>query len=283
MEAKKTMIEFDHAKLSVKIQCDLLHINRSTLYYKEIQATLVDQEILDTILAIHKLFPYMGSRRIKDQLSRRNIHIGRKKIVSIMNALKIRAIYPKPNLSLAGKEHKKYPYLLRNLEITRPNQVWSTDITYIPTGKGFMYLTAVIDVYSRYIVAWELSNSLSKDLCINVINKALLKGTPEIVNTDQGSQYTSTDFIDLILNNGIRISMDSKGRALDNIWIERFWRSIKYEEIYLKEYQSTHEIYKGIREYIDFYNTGRGHQSLGYDVPESIYTGKSIGIPFKAA
>lgn len=210
---------------------------------------------------------------LKDQLNKKGYKIGRKKVTSLMEELKIKTIYPKPNLSIAIKEHKKYPYLLRNLNITRPNQVWSTDITYIKTNNGFMYLTAVIDVYTRYIVAWELSNSMSKDLCTSVMEKALRIAIPEIVNTDQGSQYTSNSFVGLLEANGIRISMDGKGRALDNIWIERFWRTIKYSEIYLREYNSVIELYQSIRKFIKFYNNDRGHQSLNYEIPANRYYG----------
>lgn len=265
------MVEPLHLKLSLRVQCDLLAINRSSYYYEEREPEQVEQAILDEILALHIKHPYMGSRSLKDQLNKKGYKIGRKKVISIMAALKIKAIYPKPNLSLSNKEHKKYPYLLKDMEITRPNQVWSTDITYIRTRTGFMYLTAVIDVFSRYIISWELSNSLSKELCTNVIKQALKVAKPEIVNTDQGSQYTSTDFIDLLDKHDVKISMDSKGRALDNIWIERFWRTIKYQEIYLKEYKSVVELYDGIKEYISFYNSERGHQSLKNYTPEFVY------------
>jgi len=278
------MIEPEHKKLSIERQCELLGINRSSYYYKAEEIdTEKDRSLLDEILTIHKLFPYMGSRRIREQLKKRDYHISRKKVRNLMTALKINAIYPKLNLSKANKEHKKYPYLLKGLEINRPNQVWCTDITYIKIGKGFMYLTAIIDVYSRYIVAWEISNSLSKEFCIDLVKKALKVGKPEIINTDQGVQYTSNDFIELLNTNNIRISMDSKGRALDNIWIERFWRNVKYEEIYLKEYQSTKELYRGIKEYIDFYNHGRGHQSLDYKDPKDVYYGKILAPSVKAA
>lgn len=253
------------------MQCNLLNINRSSYYYKETEPEEIEQSLLDEILSIHMKHPYMGSRSIKDQLNKKGYDIGRKKVVSIMKALKIEAIYPKPNLSLSNKEHKKYPYLLKNLKITKSNQVWSTDITYIRTKTGFMYLTAVIDVFSRYIIAWELSNSLIKELCTTVLKKALQVSKPEIINTDQGSQYTSNEFVELVETNGIKLSMDSKGRALDNIWIERFWRTIKYQEIYLKEYKTVNELYTGIEEYIDFYNSKRGHQSLKNQTPESVY------------
>lgn len=269
------MIEPENQQVSIERQCELLGLSRSSYYYQGVEMNIENNEtLMKEIITIHTLFPYMGSRRIREQLSKRNYKISRKKVTSLMALLKIRAIYPKPNLSIPNKAHKKYPYLLKGLEINRPNHVWCTDITYIKIGTGFMYLTAVIDVYSRFIVAWEISNSLSKDFCINVVKKALKTGKPEILNTDQGVQYTSNDFIELLEKNDIKISMDSKGRALDNIWIERFWRNVKYEEIYLKEYKSTIELYRGIRTYIDFYNNGRGHQSLDYNEPILVYQGK---------
>jgi putative transposase len=259
--------------LPVTKQCELIELNRPSFYYREKPRYLsVDQYLLDEVLAIHLKYPFMGSRRIRHELSKKDYFISKKKVASLMKLLKIRAIYPGMNLSLPKKEHKKYPYLLRDLEITRPNQVWSTDITYIKTRYGFMYLTAVIDVYSRYIVSWELSNSLSKELCTTVLKKALEQAKPEIVNTDQGSQYTSSDFVELITEeNDIKLSMDSKGRALDNIWIERFWRTVKYEEIHLKDYKSNDELYSCIKKFIDFYNNERGHQTFDYATPESLY------------
>lgn len=213
----------------------------------------------------------MGARSLSDQLKRRGHNLSRRKVGNLMKELKIKAMYPKPNLSVADKDHKKYPYLLTGLEISRMNQVWCTDITYIRTQNGFMYLTAIIDVYSRYIVAWGLSNSLSKELCTEVLERALKRAKPETINTDQGSQYTSNEFVNVVTSNNIKLSMDSKGRALDNIWIERFWRSVKYQEIFLNEYANVAELYRGIQEYIKFYNHQRGHQSLEMNTPASVF------------
>ena len=271
---KKSMIEPRNEVLTIKKQCELLDLNRSSYYSKKKTSKspfITEQPLLDEILSIYTKYPFMGSRRIKNELNKNNFIISRKKVQSLMKLLNIKAIYPGPNLSEANKNHKKYPYLLRGMDIIKPNQVWSTDITYIRTKHGFMYLTAVIDVYSRYIVSWELSNSLSKDLCIRVMENALECSKPEIVNTDQGSQYTSNDFLDVLLKQGIQVSMDSKGRALDNIWIERFWRTVKYEEIHLKEYKSTIELYNGIKDYIEFYNNERGHQTFNYKMPFEMY------------
>ncbi len=183
----------------------------------------------------------------------------------------IEAIYPKPKLSQRNKEHKVYPYLLRNISIDRPNQVWSTDITYIPLQEGFMYLVAIIDWYSRYVISWRLSNTLSNDFCIEALEDALSQGLPDIFNTDQGVQFTSNDFTNCLIDADVKISMDGKGRALDNIFVERLWRSVKYENIYLKDYQNGHELYRGLEEYFLFYNTLRPHMSLGNKVPKVIH------------
>lgn len=271
------MIEPKNSRLTIKRQCELLDLNRTTYYVENKPYERSDiYEVIDEITSIHFKRPFMGSRRIKFELNKAGFNISRKKVTKLMQELKISAIYPGMDLSKPRKEHMKYPYLLKNLDITRPDQVWSTDITYIKTKKGFMYLTAIIDVYSRCIIEWELSNSLSKELCTKVLTKALEKSTPEIVNTDQGVQYTSNEFTGILKSNGIKISMDSKGRALDNIWIERFWRTVKYEEIYLKDYKNIDELYKGLAEYIEFYNNERGHQSFDYATPASLYRSQEI-------
>lgn len=273
---KIALLEPENTQIPLVIQCALLGINRSSYYYKKKEKPSIADELYDIVLALHLKHPYMGARSISDQLKRSGHNIDRRKSSEMMKELKIKTMYPKPNLSLANKTDKKFPYLLTGLEITRTNQVWCTDITYIRTQNGFMYLTAIIDVYSRYIVAWGLSNSLNKELCTSVLEKALKRAKPEIINTDQGSQYTSNDFIDLVIKNKIQLSMDSKGRALDNIWIERFWRSIKYQEIFLNEYPNVTGLYLGIQKYIGFYNHHRGHQSLEMNTPASVYFHSSI-------
>jgi putative transposase len=188
-----------------------------------------------------------------------------------MRIMRIEAIYPKPKTTLRNKEHKIYPYLLRDLDILRPNQVWSSDITYIPLDKGFMYLVAVIDWFSRYLLSWEISNTLDTDFCIVALNNALKKGTPEIFNTDQGCQFTSSSHIEILDKNGIQISMDGKGRALDNIFVERLWRSVKYEDIYIKNYEDGLELKQGMSKYFNFYNKKRPHQSLEYRFPYEVH------------
>ncbi len=220
---------------------------------------------------IYTNFPFYGSRRMVIELERRSFHVNRKRVQRLMRLMRIEAIYPKPKLSQRNSEHKVYPYLLRNILIDHPNQVWSTDITYIPMQDGFMYLTAVIDWYSRYILSWRISNTLDNDFCIEALDEALSQGLPDIFNTDQGVQFTSKKFTKRLTDVDVKISMDGKGRALDNIFVERFWRTVKYENIYLKDYRNGKELYHGLEEYFSFYNTQRPHQSLGYRVPEYIH------------
>lgn len=204
--------------------------------------------------------------------------VNRKRIQNLMRKMGIAAIYPKPNLSKPSTEHKKYPYLLRGVAITRPNQVWSTDITYIRLQRGFIYLTAVIDWYSRYVLSWRLSNSLDTEFCVEALEEALMIARPEIFNTDQGSQYTSHAFVEVLTGAGIQISMDGKGRALDNVFVERLWRSVKYEEVYLKNYDNVPDAYCGLDEYFTFYNNERLHQALGYKRPSEVYGKLKIAV-----
>jgi len=202
---------------------------------------------------------------------RRAFHVNRKRVQRLMRLMGLEAIYPKPKLTQRNIEHKVYPYLLRNILIDRPDQVWSTDITYIPMQSGFMYLTAIIDRYSRYILSWRISNTMDNDFCIEALDEALTHGLPNIFNTDQGVQFTSRQFTQRLRDVDVKISMDGKGRALDNIFVERLWRTVKYENIYLKDYRNGNELYQGLEEYFLFYNTRRPHQSLGYKPPEDIH------------
>jgi len=218
--------------------------------------------------------PYYGVRRMTEHIRHNlGIKLNDKRTRRLMRLMGLEAIYRKPNLSRRDQSHKIYPYLLRNLEINSVNQVWSTDITYIPMKNGFMYLTAVIDWHSRYILSWGLSNSLDGVNCINTLQQALKINTPQIFNTDQGSQFTNKDFTNILENNNIQISMDGRGRALDNIFIERFWKTIKYECVYLSEFQDGAELYKALKEYFDFYNNERLHQGLDYRTPAEVYSG----------
>ncbi len=223
---------------------------------------------------IYLKMPFYGSRKIKRVLWRQGKHVNRKKVQRLMKLMGIEAIYPKPNTSRASKGHKKYPYLLRDLEINHPDQVYCSDITYIPMKSGFAYLTVVMDWYSRRVISWRLSNSLDSHFCIDALEDALNKGKPKIFNTDQGCQYTSDAFTNILKQAGIKISMDGKGRAIDNIVVERFWRSLKYEKIYTEEYRSMGELKKAISEYINLYNAERIHESLDYQTPDEIYFDK---------
>lgn len=217
--------------------------------------------------------PFYGVRRITTALKRMGCLINHKRIARLMRIMGLEAIYPKPRLSKACKENKKYPYLLRGLSIVRPNQVWSTDITYIRLHSGFVYLAAIMDWFSRYVVSWVLSNTLDTFFCVDMLEKALKVNLPEIFNSDQGSQFTSSDFTCILEDNGIRISMDGRGRVYDNIFVERLWRTVKYEEVYLKDYSDMHEARISLSTYFDFYNTERPHQSLGNMTPSEVYYG----------
>ena len=218
--------------------------------------------------------PYYGKRTMSVNLKKLGYYVGIDLARTLMKKMRIEAIYQKPNLSKPSPSHKVYPYLLRGLKIERINQVWSTDITYIPMRNGFLYLTAVIDWYSRYVIAWRLSNSLDGLFCREVLLEALTKGIPDIFNTDQGAQYTSLEFVSILLSKGILVSMDGRGRAIDNVFVERLWRSVKYEDIYLRDYRDGTEVYEGLKKYFSFYNTERLHSSLEYKTPFEMHYGR---------
>ena len=257
--------------LSIVRQCRLLNLNRSGLYYKPAEPCEEEPEIRRLIDIIHTKRPYLGARRITDALQGVNYRINRKRVERLMREMGIQAIYPKPNTSKPNAKHKIYPYLLRNLTIDRPNQVWATDITYIPMPKGFVYLTVIMDWYSRKVLSWRLSNSMDTSFCIDALEEAMhYHGKPEIFNSDQGSQFTSECFTGVLKANDIRISMDGKGAWRDNVFVERLWRSVKYEEVYLNAYESMQEAKDGIGEWIEFYNRERKHQTLGM-TPDMMY------------
>ena len=262
-------------KISVTRQCGLLSIKRGSIYYRP-GISRKDIELMHRIDALYTEDPARGQRRMHHALRKQfGISAGRSKIRRLMEAMGIAAIYPKRNLSLADKQHKKYPYLLRNVAITRVNQVWSTDITYIKLRGGFVYLTAVIDWHSRFVLSWRLSTTMDARFCKEVLEEALeLYGDPEVFNTDQGSQYTSLEFTGILESLGIRISMDGKGRALDNIFVERLWRTVKYEDVYLKDYGTVPACKKGLAEFFDRYNYRREHSSLDGNYPAEVYFGK---------
>ena len=251
-------------------QCELLGISQSSFYYKPAKNDS-DIETMKRIDEIYTKRPFFGSRRMVVELKKTGWIVGRKKVQTLMGKMGIEAIYPKPNLSKPNFEHRIYPYLLKNMKIERPNQVWCCDITYIRMANGWLYLVAVMDWFSRYILSWELSNTLDTRFCVKALSAALEFGRPEIFNTDQGSQFTSNLFTSELLKNEIKVSMDGRGRAFDNIFIERFWRTIKYEEVYLKEYQSVLDAYDGIESFIKFYNEERMHQALGYKSPSEVH------------
>jgi len=269
------MIDKNDKEISINNQCNIIGLSKSTLYYnKKSKYSEKDREILNRIDEIYTKTPCYGYKKIHYKLLEEKFSIGKDRVLKYMKILGVEAIYPKKKkcLSKKNKEHKKYPYLLKDLEIEYPNQVWATDITYIRMKQGFMYLVVVIDWYSRYILSYNLSNSLDIYFCKESLYEALEKyGKPLIFNTDQGSQFTSNKFTKILIEKDIKISMTSKGRALDNIIIERFFRTLKYEDIYINEYNSPIELAKGIENYIYFYNKKRIHQSLKYKTPYKYY------------
>lgn len=226
---------------------------------------------MDLLDEQHTKTPFYGSRRLTAYLNIKGYSVNRKRVQRIMRLMRIEAIYPKPKTTRRDENHKIYPYLLKNVVIDKPDQVWSTDITYIRIGNGFMYLTAVMDWFSRYVLSWRLSNTLENTFCIEALEEALFFSTPEIFNTDQGSQFTSLRFLKILQTKNVKISMDSKGRALDNVFVERLWRTIKYEEVYLKDYRTVKEAHCSLKAFIKFYNQERLHQALEYKVPISVY------------
>jgi putative transposase len=272
--ARLEMLEREGCELSIVRQCELLGLNRSSLYYKSTPISPEDLEIKREIDEIYTECPFYGIRKITAQLRRDGRHINHKAVARHMREMGLQAIYPGPNLSKRAQNEDIRPYLLRNLSIERPNQVWGVDITYIRLRGGFMYLFAVLDWHSRYVVAWSLDQTLEIGFVLEAMNEALAVATPEICNSDQGSHFTSPQYIGLLERSSVTISMDGKGRALDNIFTERLWRTIKYEEVYLKDYASPKEARQSIANYLDFYNHRRLHQSLDYQTPASIYHSK---------
>lgn len=268
---KRRLIENDNSELTIIHQCELLSLPRSTLYYDPYVNNTQNLAVMHALDEIYTMYPCYGTRRMVVMLKSQGYHVGRDLVRSLMKIMGIEAIYAKPNLSKRHPGHKAYPYLLRGVKIERVNQVWSTDITYIRMQSGFLYLTAVIDWFSRYVLAWRLSNSLDGCFCREALLEALEKGKPDIFNTDQGSQYTSEEFLEILLKREIRPSMDGRGRALDNVFVERLWRSVKQENIYINDYQNGIEAYSGISGYFVHYNNTRPHMSLKYDFPAAVY------------
>ena len=279
MAERKIIIQED-LSLSIKKKCTLLDVSRSSWYYNPVEpiVNIEELKIKQEMDKLHMKYPFMGSRSLCDQLRLKGHRINRKRIQRLMNEMNIHSTAPKPNTSRPGKQHKIYPYLLRNLRIVKPNQVWATDITYIPMASGSLYLIAIMDWYSRKVLSWRLSNSMDTTFCIDALDEAVAKyGRPDIFNTDQGSQFRSNEFTGILKSNNIQISMDGKGRWVDNVFIERLWRSLKYEEVYLKAYDTPKEAKDGIGEWMRFYNNKRTHQALDRKTPEQVYlNSKSI-------
>lgn len=276
IEEKRAMIDREDTQLSVSRQCELVSLARSVFYYQPAQESQENLELMAEIDRMYLKHPFYGTRRMTALLQKMGYQVNRKRVRRLYQVMGIEAIGPKPNLSKAAKGHKIYPYLLRDLKIERVDQVWATDLTYIPMPTGFMYLMAVIDLYSRKVIAWGVSNSMDTEFCCSVLKEALQYEKPDIFNTDQGSQFTSEAFTDILKEHTIQISMDGKGhrgngRAIDNIFVERLWRSVKYEYLYLQRPESCQELYRGLQNYFRFYNHERLHQSLEYQTPEIIY------------
>ncbi len=259
------------SRLSMRRQCALLLLHRSTAYYQPVAMPEEDLAIMRLMDEEYTRHPFYGSRKMQVRLQRRYV-VNRKRVQRLMRLMGIEGLNPRGGTSRPHPKHKKYPYLLRTLDVVRANQVWATDITYIPMAHGFVYLLAIVDWFSRRVLAWRLSNTLDTGFCIEALDEAFRRwGTPEIFNTDQGAQFTAEDFLDVLKAKGVQISMDGKGRWRDNVFVERLWRSVKYEEVYLHAYADVAEAKRGIGDYLDFFNDERPHQALGYCTPSEIY------------
>lgn len=268
---KRSLIEPTNTSISISRQCELLDIHRSGYYYQPNSESALNLEIMSLLDKQYTLTPFYGVQRMHQYISSLGYKVNIKRIRRLLRLMGLFAIYPKKKTSIPNKEHKIYPYLLRGFEVKYPNQVWSTDITYIQMEKGFLYLVAIIDWYSRYVISWRISNTMETSFCIDALQDALNKGKPEIFNTDQGSQFTSIDFTKCLLDNDVKISMDGKGRCLDNVFVERLWRSVKYEYVFLNSIQNGQELWHGLDDYFTFYNQERFHQSLEYKTPYQVH------------
>jgi putative transposase len=266
------MVEREQPELSVRRQCELLRVSRSGLYYEPEPTSPEQLALMRRVDELHLKYPFYGSRKLSDALGKEGFDANRKRIQRLMRLMGMEAVAPKPKTSEPHPEHVAYPYLLRGLRISRVNQVWATDITYIPMKTGFVYLVAIMDWYSRHVLSWRLSNTLDSSFCVEALEEALHRfGPPEIFNTDQGAQFTADVFTKPLRDRRIAISMDGKGRCLDNVFVERLWRSLKYEEVYLHAYENMLEARASIGRYFDFYNDERAHQALGYQTPAAFY------------
>ena len=274
------MIDSRPERVSVARQCDLLGLARSTLYYAPVADDPEDLALMRLLDEQYTRTPFYGVRRMTHWLRGEGHGVNPKRVRRLLRAMGLEAVYPKPRLSQAAPGHRIYPYLLRGMTILRPNQVWSTDITYIRLVQGFVYLVAVLDWFSRYVLAWSVSNTLDGGFCIETLRQALAAyGPPEIFNSDQGVQFTSEAFTGILASAGVAISMDGRGRALDNVFVERLWRTVKYEEVYLKDYAGVPSAVTGLGAYFAFYNGERRHQALGYQTPQAVYLGLARAAP----
>lgn len=283
MAERKKKLDRVH-ELPISRQCSALHISRSSAYRQAAGVSDEDTDLLRKLDELHLRHPFKGSRRLLDDLwDEYSLRVNRKRVQRLMRFMGIHALHPGARTTRPNPQHKTYPYLLRGLEIDRVNQVWCTDLTYIPMRKGFLYLVAIMDWHSRKVLSWRLSNSLDAAPCVEALEEALVNhGPPEIFNSDQGCQFTSEDFTGLLKEHGIKISMDGKGRWMDNVFIERLWRSLKYEEIYLKAYDSVAQARQGIGDWLAFYNQQRRHASLGRMTPDQVYYDLPSGLPIAA-
>jgi putative transposase len=263
--------------LTVAEQCELLDLSRSTYYYEPAQETPENLALMRRIDVQYLKTPFYGSRRMAEELSTQDCRVNRKRVQRLMRTMGIEAIYPRRKTTIAHASHRVYPYLLRGLTIDRANQVWCSDITYVPMERGFMYLVAIMDWYSRYVLSWKTSNTLDSEFCLDALEEALRRSKPDIFNTDQGAQFTSGAFTSVLQQNQIAISMDGRGRAMDNIFIERLWRSVKYEDIYLKDYATVADLIEGLAHYFAFYDHARKHQALEYRTPFEVWQASLAG------
>jgi putative transposase len=272
MSQRRAWATSDDEKLSIRKRCEMLNVCRSSLYYEPCVADADELALMRRMDELHLEHPFFGSRMLTQMLKREGVDVNRKHVQRLMRAMGLESLAPKPSTSKAAPEHPVYPYLLRGLSILRVNHVWAADITYVPMAKGYCYLMAVIDWYSRRVLSWRLSRTMETAFCVEALEEALAEfDKPEIFNTDQGSQFTSDDFTGVLLKAGVRISMDGKGRCIDNVFVERLWRSLKYEDIYLNDYSDFDEASAGIGSYFEFFNTRRPHSSLGHQTPASFY------------
>ena len=271
---KQTAVEPAHKQLSIHRQCELVGLCRSSYYRQPAAESEKNLELMKLIDEIYTKYPFFGSRKMRDYLNRQGFGVNRKRIQRLMRLMGLASAAPTRKLTVPNKAHKVYPYLLKNMDISRSGKVWCSDITYIRLKRGFVYLTVVMDWYSRYVLSWEVSTTMDDGFCTSCLQRAIRQyGCPEIFNTDQGSQYTGTAFTGILKDHGIGISMDGKGRAMDNIMVERLWRSLKYEDIYLKDYESVPELIEGLRSYFSFYNDDRPHHSFGILTPAEVHHG----------